>query len=59
MIQLIIKLVLTLANIVLPVPGGPYISTFLYTPPLRFVLIVALPKLLNLSSKLGCKEEGA
>ena len=43
----------TLANIVLPVPGGPYISTFLYTPPLCFVLIVALAKLLTLSSSLG------
>ena len=32
--------VLTLANMVFPVPGGPYISTLRYMPPFLRVLIV-------------------
>ena len=43
----------TFANIVFPVPGGPYIKMFWYNPPFRFVFIVDLATDLIFSSNWG------
>ena len=44
---------LTFANMVLPVPGGPYMSTLRYTPLLERVLMVDRASVRNLSSNSG------
>jgi hypothetical protein len=36
------KVLVTFANIVFPVPGGPCIRIFLYIPRFRFVFFVAI-----------------
>lgn len=45
---------LTLANSVFPVPGGPYIRMFLYRPLFCLVFLVAMAMSRTRSSKEGC-----
>ena len=47
------KIKLTLANMVFPVPGGPYMRTLRYTPPLTLVLTVDRANARSLSSNGG------
>jgi hypothetical protein len=49
--------VVTFANIVLPVPGGPCIRIFLYIPRFRFVFFVAIAMSLKQDTSLWFSAE--
>jgi hypothetical protein len=57
MLRAYIGEVVTFANIVLPVPGGPCIRIFLYIPRFRFVFFVAIAMSLKQDKSLWCSAE--